>query len=47
MSVAEILEGLRANGYQYRAADPKKNLGARIYRLKGVKQVGPGQFTAQ
>lgn len=47
MGVAEILEGLRANGYQYPAADPKKNLGARIYRLKGVKQVGPGQFAAE
>jgi hypothetical protein len=47
MGVAEILKGLRANGYRYPAADPKKNLGARIYRLKGVKQVGPGQFTAE
>jgi hypothetical protein len=46
MSVAEILAGLRANGYRYPAADPKKNLGARIYRLKGVKQVGPGRFAA-
>ena len=26
MGVAEILEGLRANGYRYAAADPKKNL---------------------
>jgi hypothetical protein len=47
MGVAEILEGLRTNGYQYPSADPKKNLSARIYRLKGVKQVGPGQFAAQ
>jgi hypothetical protein len=47
MGVAEILEGLRANGYRYPAADPKKNLGARIYRLKGVKQVGPGRFVAE
>jgi hypothetical protein len=47
MSVAEILQGLRANGYRYAAANPKKNLGARIYRLKGVKQVGPGRFAAE
>ena len=47
MGVAEILEGSRASGYRYAAADPKKNLGARIYRLKGVKQVGPGQFAAE
>jgi hypothetical protein len=46
MGVSEILEALLASGYPYRAADPKKNLFARIYRLKGVKQVGPGQFTA-
>jgi hypothetical protein len=47
MGVAEILEGLRANGYRYPAANPKKNLGTRIYRLKGVKQVGPGRFAAE
>ena len=47
MNVAEILEGLMASGYQYPSRDPKKNLGARIYRLKGVKQVGPGQFAAE
>ena len=47
MGVAEILEGLRASGYQYPSRDPKKNLGARIYRLKGVRQVGPGQFAAE
>jgi hypothetical protein len=46
MSVPEILEGLRASGYQYPSADPKKNLFARIYRLKGVKQVGSGRFAA-
>jgi hypothetical protein len=46
MGVSEILEALLASGYQYRVANPKKNLFARIYRLKGVKQVGPGQFTA-
>jgi len=47
MNVADILEGLRASGYQYPSRDPKKNLGARIYRLNGVKQVGPGQFAAE
>ena len=47
MSVAEIVEGLMASGYQYPSREPKKNLGARIYRLKGVKQVGPGRFAAK
>jgi hypothetical protein len=45
MSVSEILDGLLSNGYKF--ASPKKNLFARIYRLKGVKQVGPGKFTAE
>jgi hypothetical protein len=47
LRVAEILEGLRANGYRYPSADPKKNLSARIYRLEGVKQVGPGRFATE
>jgi hypothetical protein len=47
MSVAEILEGLTANGYKFASLEPKKNLFARIYRLKGVKQVGPGKFSAE
>jgi hypothetical protein len=47
MSVAEILDGLLSNGYKFASPEPKKNLFARIYRLKGVKQVGPGRFTAE
>jgi hypothetical protein len=47
MSVAEILEGLFANGYKFASSEPKKNLFARIYRLKGVKQIGPGRFAAE
>jgi hypothetical protein len=46
MSVSEILEGLSSNGYKFASPEPKKNLFARIYRLKGVKQVGPGRFAA-
>jgi hypothetical protein len=47
MSVSEILEGLLSSGYKFASPEPKKNLFARIYRLKGVKQVGPGKFTAE
>jgi hypothetical protein len=47
MSVSEILEGLMSNGYKFASPEPKKNLFARIYRLKGVKQVGPGKFAAE
>jgi hypothetical protein len=44
MSVSEILEGLFSNGYKFASPEPKKNLFARIYRLTGVKKVGPGKF---
>ena len=47
MSVGEILDGLRVNGYKFASSEPKKNLFARIYRLKGVKKVGPGKFAAE
>jgi hypothetical protein len=47
MGVTEILDGLLKNGYKFNSPEPKKNLFARIYRLKGVRQVGPGQFTAE
>ena len=47
MGVSEILEGLMKNGYKFNSPEPKKNLFARIYRLKGVRQVGPGQFAAE
>ena len=44
MNVRDILSGLLANGYKFNSAEPKKNLAARIYRLKGVKQVSSGLF---
>ncbi len=46
MNVGDILSGLTANGYLFTAAEPKKNLAARIYRLKGVRQVSAGLFAA-
>ena len=46
MSVSEILTGLFSNGYKFASPEPKKNLFARIYRLKGVKQIGRGKFVA-
>lgn len=46
MNVRDILDGLTSGGYTYNSSEPKKNLAARIYRLKGVKQVGPGLFAA-
>jgi hypothetical protein len=47
MTVAEILDDLMSSGYKFTSPEPKKNLFARIYRLKGVKQVGPGRFAAK
>ena len=44
MRVRDILDGLLANGYKFNSSEPKKNLAARIYRLKGVKQVSAGLF---
>lgn len=44
MNVREILDGLFANGYKFNSPEPKKNLAARIYRLKGVKQISAGMF---
>jgi hypothetical protein len=46
MTVSEILDSLLSSGYKFTSPEPKKNLFARIYRLKGVKQVGPGRFAA-
>jgi hypothetical protein len=47
MSVSEILTGLFSSGYKFVSREPKKNLFARIYRLKGVKKIGPGRFIAE
>ena len=47
MGVSDILDGLLSNGYKFNSPEPKKNLFARIYRLKGVRQVGPGRFAAE
>ncbi|MGA8659858.1 MAG: hypothetical protein WB586_27375 [Chthoniobacterales bacterium] len=47
MGVSDILAGLLGSGYKFSSPEPKKNLFARIYRLKGVKQVGPGRFAAE
>jgi hypothetical protein len=45
-NVNAVLEGLKKAKYVFTAKDAKKNLAARIYKLSGVKQVGPGLFAA-
>ena len=47
MNVNAVLSGLKKNKYVFTSKDPKKNLAARIYKLSGVKQVGPGRFAAK
>ena len=44
MNVRNILDDLLASGYKFNSSEPKKNLAARIYRLKGVRQVSAGLF---
>ncbi len=44
MRIGDILKGLAQSKYQWTCSDPKKNLYARIYRLKGVKRVSEGVF---
>ena len=44
MNVRDILAALFSSGYKFNSSEPQKNLAARIYRLSGVKQVGPGLF---
>ncbi len=46
MSCAEITDSLLKKGYQFTHPEPKRILSIRIYKLKGVKQTGPGRFTA-
>jgi hypothetical protein len=46
LNVNAVLDGLKKAKYVFTAKDAKKNLAARIYKLKGVKQVGPGLFAA-
>ncbi|MBJ7259558.1 MAG: hypothetical protein JHD33_08465 [Chthoniobacterales bacterium] len=44
MNVDAILQGLKSEKYVWNVSDPKKNLAARLYTLKGVKKSGPGLF---
>lgn len=44
MNVDAILQGLKSNKYVWNVSNPKANLSARLYTLKGVKKSGPGMF---
>lgn len=44
LSVDDVFQGLSKDKYVWNVAEPKKNLSARIYKMKGVKKVAPGLF---
>jgi hypothetical protein len=46
LSVSDIFAKLVDNGYKFDSLQAKKSLLAKICRLKGVRQVGPGRFAA-
>jgi len=47
MKVSEIYRGLLAAGYSFRSSNPKNSLTAQMYRMKGVRRTGPGEFAAE
>lgn len=46
MSCAEITDALLKKNYVFTHPEPKRIVSIRIYKLKGVKQTGPGRFAA-
>jgi len=47
MKVAEIYRRLLAAGYSFRSSKPKNSLTAQMYRMRGVRRTGPGEFRAE
>lgn len=47
MKVAEIYRRLVAAGYSFRSSNPKNSLTAQMYRMRGVRRTGPGEFAVE
>jgi hypothetical protein len=47
MKVGEVYTRLLAKGYSFRSSNPKNSLTAQIYRMRGVRRTGPGEFAAE
>jgi hypothetical protein len=47
MKVARIYTRLLAAGYSFRSSNPKNSLTAQMYRMRGVRRTGPGEFAAE
>ena len=45
--VTEIYRRLLAAGYSFRSSNPKNSLTAQMYRMRGVRRTGPGEFAAE
>lgn len=46
MKVGEIYNRLVAAGYSFHSSNPKNSLTAQMYRMRGVRRTGPGEFKA-
>jgi len=44
MNVDAILQGLKQDKYVWKVSNPKANLAARVYTMRGLKKTGPGMF---
>ena len=47
MKVAEIYRWLVAAGYSFRSPNPRNGLTAQIYRMRGIRRTGPGEFSVK
>ena len=47
MKVAEIYRRLVTAGYSFRSSNPRNSLTAQMYRMRGVRRTGPGEFSVK
>jgi hypothetical protein len=47
MKVGEIYRRLLAADCSFRSSNPKNSLTAQMYRMRGVRRTGPGEFAAE
>ena len=47
MKVAAIYSRLVAAGYSFRSSNPRNSLTAQMYRMRGVRRTGPGEFSVK
>jgi hypothetical protein len=47
MKVADIYRLIMARGFSFHSANPKNSLTAQMYRMRGVRRTGPGEFAVE